>query len=100
MTIWWTIVGAAIVTSVLKSVGPVAFGTKDLPDRVSGFLERVTPALLAGFVAVQIFGDGTTLVLDERIVAATVAFAAAKMHTPLPVIFLLSAATVAALRIT
>jgi branched-subunit amino acid transport protein len=54
---------------VLRAVGPVALGGRELPPRVMGVVALLAPALLAALVVTQTFGgEGSELVLDERAV--------------------------------
>ncbi|MCD9199158.1 AzlD domain-containing protein [Aeromicrobium wangtongii] len=72
-TIWWTIAGCALVTAVIKAIGPVALGGRDLPPRLVGVIALMAPALLAALVLTSTFAVG-----DEwRIGASTVGVAVA-----------------------
>ena len=58
--------GVALTTAVVKAVGPVALGGRDLPDWFSSVVVLLAPALLAALVATQALADGDTLVVDEE----------------------------------
>ena len=66
----WVLVAWLIATTaVLRAVGPVALGGRELPPRVMGVVALLAPALLAALVVTQTFGgEGSELVLDERAV--------------------------------
>ena len=62
------IAGCALVTFVIKASGPVALGGREIPERATGVLALLAPALLAALVAVSIFAEG-----DEWAVGAETA---------------------------
>ncbi|AWB92966.1 AzlD domain-containing protein [Aeromicrobium chenweiae] len=57
-TIWWTIAGCTVVTAVIKGIGPVALGGRDIPPRLTGVIELMAPALLAALVVTSTFAVG------------------------------------------
>lgn len=59
-TIWWTIAGCTVVTAIIKGIGPVALGGRDLPSRMTGVIAMMAPALLAALVVTSTFADGDT----------------------------------------
>ena len=60
----WALVGwCAVVTAVIKAAGPVAFGGRDLPDRLAGVIALMAPALLAAFAAAQALADGAHIAI-------------------------------------
>ncbi len=83
----WT-VGAAVgaATVALKATGPVLFGGRELPPRLTGVVALLAPALLAALVAVQILGGDRQLVLDARLVGLAAAVAALALRAPILVV--------------
>ena len=67
-TVWTVVAVAGAATFLLKAVGPVLLGGRELPARVTGVLSLLAPALLAALVATQFLGGDRELVLDERLV--------------------------------
>lgn len=57
-TIWWTIAGCTVVTAIIKGIGPVALGGRDLPPRLVGVITLMAPALLAALVVTSTFAVG------------------------------------------
>jgi branched-subunit amino acid transport protein len=55
------IAGCALVTAAIKAAGPVALGGRELPERFTGVVTLLAPALLAALVATQALADGTHL---------------------------------------
>jgi branched-subunit amino acid transport protein len=56
------VIGAcAGVTAVIKAAGPVALGGRELPERFTGVILLLAPALLAALVASQALADGKEL---------------------------------------
>jgi branched-subunit amino acid transport protein len=56
--LWGLIAGCAVVTAVIKAAGPIAFGGRELPDRVGGVIALLAPALLAALIVTQAVADG------------------------------------------
>lgn len=50
--------GCALVTAVIKAVGPVALGGRQLPERLTGVIALMAPALLAALVVTAALADG------------------------------------------
>ena len=53
--------GCAVVTAVLKAIGPIALGGRELPLWVTSVIVLLAPALLAALVFTQAFADGKEL---------------------------------------
>ena len=56
----------AITTAVVKAIGPIALGGRDLPDWFSSVVVLLAPALLAALVATQALADGTELAVGAE----------------------------------
>jgi branched-subunit amino acid transport protein len=52
------IAGAALITAAIKAVGPVALGGRELPERFTGVIGLLAPALLAALIVTQSLADG------------------------------------------
>lgn len=61
MTLWLVIAGCAVLTALIKGVGPVALGGRELPDWFSGVVSTMVPALLAALVVTAALADGPRL---------------------------------------
>ena len=80
----WTcvlVVGAATVAA--KAAGPVAFGGRELPERVARVVELLAPAVLAALVVTQGVGGERELVLDERLAGLAAAAVALRLRAPI-----------------
>lgn len=55
--------GCALITAVIKAVGPVALGGRELPERFTGVIALMAPALLAALVVTAALADGDRLAL-------------------------------------
>ena len=64
--------GCALVTAVIKAVGPVALGGRELPERFTGVIALMAPALLAALVVTATLADA-----DEWAIGAETAGVAA-----------------------
>jgi branched-subunit amino acid transport protein len=91
-----TMVGAGAIA--IKSIGPVLLGGRPLPDGVSRVIELLAPALLGALVAVQTFGNGQALAVDERVLGVAVAAIAIWRKAPLLVVVILATVTTALAR--
>lgn len=96
--IWIVVVAVGALTIVLKSVGPVLLGGRELPERALSVVDLLAPALLAALVAVSIFGLGKDLVLDARVVGLFAAVAALLLRAPIIVVVLAAAVATALTR--
>lgn len=50
MTLWLLIGGIAVMTGLIKAVGPVLLGGRPLPERAMAAIALLPPALLAALV--------------------------------------------------
>ena len=97
-TVWIVVLVTAIGTLALKAAGPVMLGGRPLPDRLSGVVTLVGPALLAALVAIGTFGEGQKLVVDARVLGVAGAALAIRLRAPVLVVVILAAAVTAGVR--
>jgi branched-subunit amino acid transport protein len=99
MTDTWVVVAlVGAGTVAIKAAGPVLLGGRPLPERLTRVVELLAPAVLAALVAVQTFGDGRSLVVDERLLGVAAAGIALWRKAPLLVVVVVAAATTAIAR--
>jgi branched-subunit amino acid transport protein AzlD len=99
MTSVWIMVGLlAVGTVVIKAVGPIALGGRDLPPRLAGVVARLAPSLLAALVVVDTFGGDRALVIDETAVGLVAAAAALLAKLPMIAVVVIAAVATAAAR--
>ena len=55
-----------MATAVLKAVGPIALGGRELPLWVTSVIVLLAPALLAALVFTQAFADGKDLAVGAE----------------------------------
>ena len=96
--VWTVVLVVGAGTMAIKGAGPLILGGRSLPEALTGVIELLGPALLGALVAVQIFGDGQALVLDERVVGLGVAAIALWRKAPLLVVVVAAAAATALAR--
>jgi branched-subunit amino acid transport protein len=95
----WLVVGlVGAGTIAIKAIGPVLLGGRPLPERLSSVIELLAPALLGALVAVQTFGNGQALAVDERVLGVAVAAIAIWRKAPLLVVVILATVTTALAR--
>lgn len=61
MTIWWTILGLAVTTALVKATGPVVFGGREAHPAFLRVVAMMAPALVAALVVTSLFADGHDL---------------------------------------
>lgn len=67
MTPVWTAIGVmTVITLIVKAIGPVVLGGRDLPGWAERLVVLLPAALLTALVITQAFADGTKLVIDAR----------------------------------
>jgi len=98
-TVWIAIALLTVGTVLIKSVGPIALGGRDLPPHMVSVVARLAPSLLAALVVVDTFG-GTerTLSIDETAAGLLAAGVALLARLPMIVVVLVAAAVTAGLR--
>jgi Branched-chain amino acid transport protein (AzlD) len=86
-------------TVMIKALGPVLLGGRPLPERIAGPVALVAPALLAALVTTQTFGQGRSLVVDDRVVGLAAAAIAVRFRAPILVVVVAAAAATALVRL-
>jgi branched-subunit amino acid transport protein len=92
---WLVVVLVGAGTIAIKAAGPVLLGGRPLPERFTGVVELLAPAVLGALVAVQTFGTGQSLVVDERLIGVAAAGIALWRKAPLLVVVIIAAAATA-----
>ena len=96
---WLVVVLVGAGTVAIKGAGPVLLGGRPLPRRLTGIVELLAPAVLGALVAVQTFGNGQALAVDERLIGVAAAGIALWRKAPLLVVVLVAAAATALARL-
>jgi branched-subunit amino acid transport protein len=99
-TIWVTIVGCALVTAVIKGIGPVALGGRALPARLSGVVVLMAPALLAALVVTSALADGDHLRIGADTVGVAAGGVVLLLRRPLLLAALVAVVVTATLRLS
>ena len=96
---WATVIGLAAATALLRASGPLLIGHRELPPWAPAVITVLPGALLTAMIVVQVFGEGSKIVIDERLAGVAVAGAVLLLNrrAMLPAI-LLAAVTAALLR--
>jgi branched-subunit amino acid transport protein len=95
---WLVVVLVGVATIVVKSIGPVLLGGRDLPLRIASLIGLLAPALLGALVAINTFGSGRSLVLDERALGVAAAAIAIWRKAPVLLVVVIAAAVTAVAR--
>jgi branched-subunit amino acid transport protein len=96
---WLVVALVGAGTIVIKGAGPVLLGGRPLPRRVNSVIELLAPAVLGALVAVQTFGNGQGLVVDERVIGMAAAGIALWRKAPLLMVVVVAAVATALARL-
>lgn len=96
---WGAVLALAGGTFLLKAVGPLLIGGRELPPRIAAVVALLPPALLAALVATQTVTTGTALVVDARLAGVAVAVLAVWRGLPFLAVVALGTATAALVRL-
>lgn len=97
-TIWWTIAGCTVVTAIIKGIGPVALGGREMPARATGVITLMAPALLAALVLTSTFAVGDQWRVGAHTVGVAVAGLILWRRGPLLVAVVVAVVVTAGLR--
>lgn len=59
------IAGCALITAAIKAAGPIALGGRELPEKFTGVVILLAPALLAALIVTQALADGKELAVGK-----------------------------------
>ncbi|HEX3255084.1 MAG TPA: AzlD domain-containing protein [Gaiellaceae bacterium] len=96
---WLIVLVVGVATVILKGLGPVLLGGRNLPPRVSGVMQMLAPALLAALVVTQAFGGDRKLIFDERLFGIAAAIVAIRLRAPLLAVVVVAAGVTALVRL-
>ena len=96
----WTelVVGCAAMAFTIKSVGPVVFGGRPLPERLRAVVFLVAAPLLAALVVTQALAEGEELKVDAETAGVVAAGLAGWVRVPVTRCLVVAAAVTGALR--
>ena len=80
--VWGAILAVAVSSAIIKAIGPVLVGGRELPGWASAVVALLSPALLAALVVTETFGEDGRLALDERAFGVAVAALALALRAP------------------
>ena len=95
---WPALLGLAAASYLLKAIGPVLAGQRELRPAVGQVLDLVAIPLLAALILIQTLDGGQQIVFDARVPALLVAGLLVWRRAPFLVVVLSAAATAALLR--
>ena len=96
--VWLLVILTGASAVLLKAAGPVLLGGRALPERLGGVVALLAPALLAALIATQTFGDGKSLVIDERVAGLGAAAVALWLRAPVLAVVVIAAVVTGGLR--
>jgi len=89
---WLVVILVGVATIAIKAIGPVLLGGRELPPRIASLIALLAPALLAALVAINTFGSGSRLVIDERVLGVAAAGVAIWRRVPVLLVVVIAAA--------
>ena len=95
---WPALLGLAAASYLLKAIGPVLAGQREVRPAVAQVLDLVAIPLLAALILIQTLDGGQRIVFDARVPALLVAGLLVWRRAPFLVVVLSAAATAALLR--
>ncbi|KGN32940.1 branched-chain amino acid ABC transporter [Knoellia sinensis KCTC 19936] len=98
MRLWLSMLAIAVATAVMKAVGPLALGSRELPDLAQRVVGLLAPTLLAGLIIVELAGPGWTELDTPQVVGAGVAGVTYVARVPMLLAVLAGVAAAALLR--
>jgi branched-subunit amino acid transport protein len=99
VTVWTVVIVAGAATLVLKAIGPVLLGGRELSPRVLAIVALLGPTLLGALVATQVFGGDRELVVDARAIGVLAAVLALLARLPVLAVVVAAAAATALARL-
>jgi len=88
---WLVVVLVGVATIAIKAIGPVLLGGRELPPRIASLIALLAPALLAALVAINTFGSGQSLAVDERLLGVVAAGVAIWRKAPVLLVVVIAA---------
>ncbi len=95
---WSALAGLAVGSYVLKALGLVLLGERQVPARVEELLGLLPAALFGALIVVSTFADERALVIDARAAGLAAAAVAVWRRAGVVVVVVAAAATTAAVR--
>jgi hypothetical protein len=98
MSIWLLILALGLGTVAAKVTGPLAAGGRQPPERVTGVIALLTPALLAALIVTGTFATDRDLHVDARAPGLAVAAVLLLLRVPVALSLIAAAAATATIR--
>lgn len=99
MRLWLAILAVTAATWLMKASGPLALGSRQLPQVAQSVVGLMAPVLLAALIVVELGGARWTGLNAEQVTGVAVAGAARMVKVPMLVAVVIGAATAAVLRL-
>lgn len=96
--VWLLVALCAVTTLVAKGIGPLATGSRDLPEPVVRVVVLLSSALLTALVVTSALADGDRLAVGADTAGVAVAAVLAWRKAPVLLVVLAAAAVTAGLR--
>ena len=99
MTFWLLIAACALMTALLKGIGPWALGGREVPGWFPPLVSAMVPALLCALVVTAALADGRRIQLGADTAGVAAALVVAWRGGSMLVVVLVAVAVTAGLRL-
>ena len=96
--VWLTVLAVGMTSVMLKALGPVLLGGRELAPAAQQLVPFIAPTVLAALIVTQIFVRGNSVVVDARAAGLLAAIAALRLKLPALLVVVVAAAVTAAVR--
>ena len=96
--VWIAVLVVATMNAMIKALGPIVFGARAVPARVSTVLALLPVALFTAMVVVDTVTDGRDLVVDARLAGLAAAVIALALRASTVLVVIVAAVATAAVR--
>lgn len=70
---WITIAALAVTSVAIRASGPLIVGGRPLPDRFTGVIDLLGPAVLTALIVVELFGGDEEIVVSAALAGVAAA---------------------------
>ena len=71
--VWITIAALAVTTAIIRASGPLAIGSREIPERFNGVIDLLGPALLTALIVTQTLGGDRSIEVNASIAGVAAA---------------------------
>jgi branched chain amino acid efflux pump len=95
---WTVVLLVGVATIAMKGAGPVLFGGRELPSRLTNVMTLLAPAVLTALIVTAALGGDRRFEFDARLVGVAVAGVALWRKAPILIVLVAAAGATALVR--